>query len=1733
MLVVPKAVVPLYTLQNAFVRYDFGRGFGGFNWVGLCRMRNKDGDGITIFNVRHLWEVVVVRPTRNPDTEDLRSVTADTVSPTDSVEAIDGGSRITFVWEDIQVDLDSTDAQADLLSVVVTIDLMDDEAFLRMRISTYWSRSNPSSAEVPGRWAIWRVRFPIIDVTPNSGNSFGDDGEPLDTEFDDALFVPEGQGIVIEAPTACAGSSPELGVWAPQDRPNVVRNITRPGSHWRQHYPGKVSSQVMGYYGRTSGQGVLFGCLDPIGHLKEFAAGGSEGSVWFEVLHVPFWVYTVGNRPAGFTGATDGDHTTTFRELGSHLPQSEQVLPDLVGPTPNARDIVVGGAVSPDLFTANLGLMLLGLVDLGLSGVNANTLLNLGYESPYDTVIAPTMAFGPHGWAGLSKAWREISSVPDAAFPLREKELNGDLPPASVEHSVLLEVDATIHEGQVTLDGLDVSDLPEAHAQEEGILIDLQVVRDLIVPREVVAPRAAVNDIDVLEEGTEHIDVELLDLDGADAAIRNVEGVGTPGRGYLRVYGKQGFYVAPVQVEEDDWFGGFKSSGGLTFESFDPVAGGVKVGDIIRVVSTGATSFVPNIGRASSVVASDSELYPSNGNEEQARVVMGFGVATDTIIVGRYVAGELQPWTFTPSLGNNPGYKFEVEILREEMNTTLQSPELVNGRIRSEVRVVSTVINECYPRSSLDWAEVVEIEGVEYEFHRLYSDVAFGFIEFDPGGKDASYFNGKSARLRRRVSPIDFLSLGAVEGDHIVLDGAVINERDRVLSFGANDIPTQLLSDGYLGFERPVVLEEPSDDPFVVKLYVPEDSGGRLLGPSDDIVGAGRRFIDTAVPAAGGFAALVRKGDILEVVDATGASNLLPFTVVEVPSESELIVDRDFATEVPSGSSFTYRILRRGRALRSVRGGRRGFRALRSGPRRVLADGRDQVHFLAIGYLPDPSASITGVFGIDSDAWGELGSNPFVPAASINLTTYRTNSRGIRYPDQVFVIEEINDSRILLARGWEIEGSTFSVTFSDIGSRTFEKNVLQYRVVRDDRAVDPYDYTATQAVIGEWASALETQALFALIRGWQPKILGWDQPDFLPPRGRYLEMIAALNADVATAIDPHHIRMDDEDGLSALHNLAGAAYFNRFGSRTAQPPSGDPADGEQDDLLHPGVSFGREYVVDHVLRALALEGVQRFLLDRIEEAPRPQFGSPHFFRPLTDEQGRVVEPGDPTTFQVTAHGGGPSFAQGWRTILSRVVAGYAVTSPADWLLGFVDYSSKDWGDIDRSLPDAEIPMPISGTTVVPLTDASAFGPDFALAGEDFSGMSATLYGRAYSIEVGDQLVLLPSGTRSTISAVGVSLTLEDEVSLGSDTHFEVLLLRNVSHACISGASFFNFAFGAYATVAADVTFLANDINWEELTEKIGTSITREAYDAAVSGALRRSLYRIGVNCIHGLIPSIQVQSEADKRVPPDRYGTQWKRRGSRSLLDQRGVSFVHDQGTSQLVESHLLYLRTIGKRISEYPTFFRTGAQDHSPEVTGAMSLQIDGLGLGSAGEQSVVQGSAFRDDVGDLMLAFTHWAPPVVGGSTTESVTSSYTFSERGITTGYWTVVETRRGQPNEWLGTIHDVSLDPDEVHSLSFHIAYFKTKLFLVYEQTVLVRYDESAVEVDRALEVLPGRSVAAAFATIALDVVKGGSGIYVVIVHEGAIADELDVPSISGATISMQRAADQNPTIGETA
>lgn len=1731
MLVVPKTVLPLYTLQNDLVRFDFGRGQGDFNWVGICQMHDKleTEPCRTLFNVTGLWEIVVVQPTRDPDTEDFRTVTPDSVSPTDTVEAITGGSRITLVWTGVQVDLDDTDPDADRLDVTVTIDLMDDEAFLRMRIEVQWSRNNRATDSPPGKWALWRVRFPIIEVSPNSAES-------CDEEFDDGLFVPEGQGVVVEAPTACGGGDPDLGVWEPQDRWLTFRNITRPGSSWRQHYPGKASSQVMGYYGRTSGSGMLVGLLDPAGYLKELAAGAQDGSIWFEVLQVPYWIYTIGNRPAGFTGSTEGDHTTAFRDLQSHLPQSEQTLPDLVelGPTPNARDIDVDGVVTPDLDDACVGLLHFGLVDLGTCGTNLNTLLNLGYESPYDAVIAPTRSVGPHGWSGIAKAWREIVQIPEAAFPLREKERNDQLPPAAVERSALLEIDATIHEGQESLFGIDEPDFETAYAVDDGILSDLQAVRDLIVPREILAPRAATSAVDVLEEGTEYVIRDILDVEGGDGTIVNVDDVGEEGRGYLRVYGKDGFYVAPQQVLENDWIGTAPSTGRLRFETFIPGEQGVRPGDIVRLVGRTLLDIQPQIGRATGVVASDSELFWSNGDNSQARIVIALGVDENTLVVGKYVAGELVPDVFFDTIGNTPGYSFEVEILRDELNAKLQSPVLLeDGTIRAEIRVQKAVINTIYPESSLDWAEVVEIEGVEFTFHRLYADVGFGFIEFDAGGRDASYFNGKVARVRRRVSPVDFRHLGVTEGDHAVLGGVTINERDHVIAFGVNDQPDALLSDGYLGFERPVVLEEPGDDPFTVSLYEPVSSAGRLLGPEVDIIGQGRRFVDTAVPAAGGFAAIAQEGDVLEITNAGLAANQAVFNVTEVPNGSTLLVDRDFVTESPSGSGFTYRILRRGHVVRVVRGGRRGFRSVRSGPRRVVVDGRDQVHFLSIGFLVNPSAPITGVFGVDSDAWGDLGVNPFVPATSQNLTTYRENSRGIRKPSQYFTISGIEGSVIRLARGWELEDSTFSVTFSDIGAKTFEKNAIQFRIVRDDRAVEAYQYDATQAAVGAWSEVLELQSLFVLIRGWQPKILGWDQPDFTPPRGRYLEMIAALQADVSTAIDPHQVRVGDEDGLYALYNLTAATYFNRFGSRVAQPSSGDEATGEQDDLVHPGVPFAREYLVQEVLGMLAEDGVKRFLLDRLEEGPREQFGSPHFFRPLRDEAGNVVATGDPTTFEVSFHGGGPAFAAGWRSVLSRVAAGYAITSPMDWLLGFVDYSSKDWGDIARSSPDAALPMPLDMSTIGDLADVTVTDTDFADSGLDFSALTAVLYGRERAIEVGDVVELLPSGVRYSIAAVGSSLTLDEAATLGSNTHYRVLLMRNVSHDCIIGASFFNFAFGAYATVAADVTFLANDISWEEVTEAIGTSITREEYDAAVSGALRRSLYRIGVNAIHGLIPKVTMQTEAGARVPPDRYGVLWTRPGSGSILDQRNTSFVHATGTSELIETHLLYLRTIGARLAPHADWFRLGSQDHSPPVVGATSLQIDGVVMGRGGEQTVVQSAAWRDDGGDLLFAFTHWAPPVVGGSTIESVTSSYVFSERDIATGYWTVVEVRAGVPNRWLGEVFDVPDAPDAEHELAFDITTFKTKLFLIYEQDVVIRRDEADVEVDRVLEVLAGRSLAAAFATIALDVAKGGSGNYVVVVHEGAIADELDIPSISGATIQMQRAADENPTIGESA
>jgi hypothetical protein len=1728
MLAAPKTASPLLTLENGLARFELVDGDGDFVFVGISEIEKKGtGSSIVFLNAKSLWEIICVRPTRDVESEHFKVVLPSAEDPAAVASSITGGSRVTLTWSDILVDGDASDTELDRLNVVVELDLMDDEAFLRMRIRAFWSVNNSAVSSDPGRYAIWRVKFPIIDFRPTSDDALT--GTP-DSVGDDALVLPECQGVVVDNPQSRASGDAVVGMWEPQDREVLVRNVIRPGNRWRQSYPGKASTQMMGYYGKNSGRGALLGVLDPVGHIKDLEAGADDGSIWMTVIHVPAWCYTVGNRPSGFTGSQVGDNQAEFEALGSHLPQSEQVLPPLEDNVPDAYTLAPGPATDAADDVANAGQNLLGEMRLGFPGaVNTNTLGDLGYRAPYDCVLMPTQGYGPEGWNALADAWRDIAVLPDAAFPLRETEYDPDRPQPASQSSVLLEVDASIHEGQRTMLGTDEAGLPTALEESDGIVADAESVRDLIVPSEIVAPRSASNDIEVLE--AENL-IESRSVLGADGALANVENVdaGESGRGYLKVYGTDGYYVAPVQIEQNYFSGNFPDDGGVRFESIDVVTEGIQVGDIVRMLRVAGSLETPLVGRTINVEASDSEPYPFNGDSELARVVKQI-VDSSTIIVGRYRAGEIEPYAWSSSAANNPNKKFEVEILREELNSRATFPVLTGGVVRVNIRVVPTVINDCYPASALGWAEVVEIEGVEYEFKRLYVSGSSTFLEFDPGGQETDFFSGKTVRVRRRVSPVDFVAAGISEGDHFVLGGVTLNDPHRVIEFGDTDDATVLMRDGILGFEQPVVTEVATGEGFTLDLYSPAAGANRLLGPEVDVVGAGRRFIDVGISQSGGFPAIARAGDVLEITNAAELSNQDLFDIVEVQGDFALLVDRDFVTEEDPGGGFTYRLLRRGSVVRDLSLGRRGFLPFRAGPRALLFDGRDRVHFLAIGHVVDPTASVTGVFGVDSEAWADLGANPFIPATSANLTTYRTSSRGIRLPSQEFKVTALEGERISLARGWEIEDSTFSVTFTDEGAKTFEKNVVQYRIVRDDREIaDLYDWAGSEQALASWGTALETSALLALVRGWQPHILSWDQPGYLPPRGRYLEFVAENQTRIISASDVHQIRPDDEDGLYAAANLEAAAYFNRFGFRAAQVPAGDPAEGESDELVHPGVPYARSYLLDQVLGRLVKAGVEDFLLDHLEEGSRPQYGSPHFFAPPGDPpEDPDTALGDPTTYEITAHGGSPDFAEGWSRVIGRTRRPFSVTTPMDWLLGLMEISTRDWGDLEHGFLDAEIPMPISGALENLTSGLTVVDNVVTFGAVDLSAESEEMYGETEAIDVGDVLELLPSTTRHIIKSVAASLTLETEPDLAGESTWRVLLKRNFAQESVNGPSVFHFAFGEFATVAADVTFLANEMSWQEVIEERGSGITQEAYDRMVSHAFTSAMYRTGAASIRGLLPSVRVESEGAQRVPQFLEGHQFERQGTNALPEQSSVQFPIGFESWDLIGMHLSYLNTLSLRMDEVPEWVRFGPSEQTPTVSGATSLQTYGARQHPGRKVPAVQASCFADEDGDLLFVLTHWAPKPIGPGTVENVTVSYSFPQRGISSGYWVLVEQVRNASNKVINSVVDVG--PATTGSFAVKIYPTQVKLFMLYQQDVVVRLDDVGAEVDRVLVVPKGRSTAEAFAVIALDVVKGGSGNYVVVVGAGALQDGLDIPSIAGATIEMQASADEFPEIGE--
>jgi hypothetical protein len=253
--------------------------------------------------------------------------------------------------------------------------------------------------------------------------------------------------------------------------------------------------------------------------------------------------------------------------------------------------------------------------------------------------------------------------------------------------------------------------------------------------------------------------------------------------------------------------------------------------------------------------------------------------------------------------------------------------------------------------------------------------------------------------------------------------------------------------------------------------------------------------------------------------------------------------------------------------------------------------------------------------------------------------------------------------------------------------------------------------------------------------------------------------------------------------------------------------------------------------------------------------------------------------------------------------------------------------------------------------------------------------------------------------------------------------------------------------------------------------------------------------------------------------------------GTSSVVEQQSQLFPIDGGQKRLIGEHLAYLRSIQKSLADLDQWCRYGTPEFDPQVAGATSLLMNGVVVGGGLDAPVVLSSAFIDTEGDRLFLFSHWAPVHTGGKTTENVTVSWDYASRGITSGYWTKVDFTMGQRMTWAGWVDDVTVDPTAERSIDFPMLPLSVRRLLVYEQKVLVRYDAAAAEVDRVLVVPKWHSVAAAFAAIALDVVKGGSGKYLVVVGAGALADGLDVQDVPGATIVLQQSADEYPEIAE--
>jgi hypothetical protein len=1715
MLVAPKTVAPLYTIQNDFVRFDIGEGTAGFNWVGFSAGQLKDQDDTRLlFNVCDLWEVILVEPTREVFTERYKVVTPSFGTPVVTTDEDAERALVTIVWDDMLVDGKDSDPDLDRLKVTVELELRVAEKFMRGRIFVAWKRANPSTSPKPGRYAVWRVRFPIVDLTPAFANTFSAD---VDGELEDLLFVPEDHGVLARgASTAIADA--HLGVWEPQDRENQLRNIVRPGSEWRQSHPGKASTPVMGYCGEVSGRGMVVGALDRLGRLKELCAAGTDDSIRMSMLHVPEWCYSLGNRPNGFTGAIEGDSNAGRDALPSHEPQAELNLPELTDDVPNSRDLEVDGQREISDTTATPGLLRLGVDQLGTEDEEGpNTLADLGYVSPFDVVFAPTKGFGPQGWNELARTWRDMASRADSSFPLQEIE-DEDLPAAAAADA-LLDVDATVHDDQESLIGSDEANFPVAYPDLSGVIVDPQAVFDLVVPKEIVAERASINDIEVFGDENLVYQTSLLTQAGRPAGIQRSLRPDSE-RGYVRLFGKPNFYIAPEQVLHNDWYAGFQSIGRLRFQSLVPASAGIQVGDYIKVISNFGVTSEPYGGRATLPVATDSELYP-NSQGDQFRIVVGFGASPDTLVVGRYEAGELVPYAFTPVYANSsPQMHFEVEVLREELNVKVVNPTVSGTTVRMSLLINSDIIATIFPAHAIAWAEVVEIDGVEYTFKRLFVAGGVAYVEFNGAGLALSTFNGKAARIRRRYAPIDLFIEGVEDGQHVVIDGLKLNDRVRTLSLDEPWATDEVkLSSGWLEFERPVVDETAPKVAATVSIYQGELASNRLLDASIDIEGGGFRFVDTGIEAAGGLGSLVVPGDLLLLTNASVEANQDPFEIAEVLSPTSVRVTRAFESEDDPGGGFTYRIVRPAKSFRDVNFGGRSSQDLVSGPRRLLTAGQDRVHFLAAGWLKDPTAPITGVFGVDSSSWADLGANPFIPRdGSLNFTSYKTSEWDTRKPDQEFPIIGYRDGIFTMSKAWAYESPNFSVIFDDLGSREFQTNAIQYRVVRDVRADPAYtQFARTKPSIDLWKTALEATAVIAVLRGWQPKIRGFDRPDFLPPRGKFKELLSALAAAghiAFTALDLHGMDLDDEDGLSQI----AMSYWNRFGD--VAPPIGI---GEFDRFAAPVIDFTRDFLLSNVLEELMDVGAKAFLMDGIEKAFRDDYGSPRFFRPgLT---------GDPTMFQISPQGGGPSYADGWRRIMDAAKTPFGVTQPADWIIGPSTFSSKDWAEIAREFPTSMLPFPVDGSYRGTLAGATLTDRTLLIDGVDFRLVSTTLYGEVVTPQPGDWVLLYPSGSIEEIEEVGVGLTFTEVPDLSGQDEWGLFLIRRAASNRIAAAPFFRYAFGEFATVAADVTFLASDISWHEVIQQRGTGISEESYQEAVIQAFGRSLYRVGAASVNGLLPSVRVTSEASMRVPPDRYQFSWTQNGTNTLVEQATTLFRESGKTYPLIQMHIGYLKYLGKWGRYLPEFFRYGPSDQSPDFAGATSLLVKEIALGTVGEhrRSVVAG-AFRNEDGDILEVFTNWSCAPFVESKVEEIISTFNYAHHRVESGYWTTVELRLGQTGIWQSDLINVGDFPSAEVARTFSIRPLEMRVFLHYEQRIIVRTDAAAVEVDRVLIVPAGRSVAAALEVIAADV-GSGSDRYVLVVGAGAIEDGLDVPSIPGATIEIQNSADENPTIGD--